>query len=214
MRTRTPFGSATGSRSKTCTDPVAARSKPRMCLMSVVLPAPLAPTSPKTVPRGTVRLTLSSATLGPKRRVISLIWITASIEREGFSIMECPFTWTRLHGLVALAKETDDLFGADVHLASLGQQGVGALGENLQALAPRQRGPAVGHVSARRAAFGDDTGNLQLAVSAGDRVGIHEQLFGEHTDGRQFLPRRQPSRRHEVFHLVHDLQVDRHAVVR
>src|SRR5712692_9178308 len=90
MRTRTPLGSATGSRSKTRTEPVAALSKPRTCLISVVLPAPLAPTSPKTVPRGTVRLTLSSATLGPKRRVISLIWITAVDESEAFAVMVCP----------------------------------------------------------------------------------------------------------------------------
>src|SRR5207302_494864 len=93
MRTRTPLGSATGSRSKTRTDPVAALSKPRTCLISVVLPAPLAPTRPKTVPRGTVRLTWSSARLGPKRRVTSLIWITASDEWEAFSVMGYPFHW-------------------------------------------------------------------------------------------------------------------------
>ena len=69
MRDSTATGSATGSRPKILTLPLSAWSSPRMCLMSVVLPAPFAPTSPYTPPRGTVIVTDESAVFAPKRRV-------------------------------------------------------------------------------------------------------------------------------------------------
>src|SRR6185295_1754775 len=71
MRDRTATGSATGSSPKTRTKPLSARSRPRICLMSVVLPAPLAPTRPWTAPRDMDRLTEARAVLAPKRRVSS-----------------------------------------------------------------------------------------------------------------------------------------------
>ena len=114
MRPSTPAGSATGSAPKTRTEPASALSKPSTCLMSVVLPAPLAPTSPNTMPRGNVRLTLSSAALAPKRRVRPLISTTGS---RG-AIMESLLLGSRLHGLVALAHELNQFIRIDVHLAS------------------------------------------------------------------------------------------------
>src|SRR6185503_18076737 len=78
MRDSTPTGSATGSLPKTRTKPLSARSRPRRCLMSVVLPAPFAPTRPYTAPRGRDRLTERSAVLSPKRRVSSETWMTES----------------------------------------------------------------------------------------------------------------------------------------
>ena len=50
-----------------------------MCLMSVVFPAPLAPTRPYTPPRDIDRLTESSAVIRPKRRVRSVMLITGSV---------------------------------------------------------------------------------------------------------------------------------------
>ena len=45
--------------------------------MSVVLPAPLAPTRPWTTPRVTDKLTEASAAVAPKRRVSSDTWMTS-----------------------------------------------------------------------------------------------------------------------------------------
>src|SRR5262245_5730029 len=163
MRARTPTGSATGSRPKTRTEPVSACNRPSTCLISVVLPAPLAPTRPNTAPRGTARLTRSSATLAPKRRVTPRMSMTGSGCRGSLAGMESLLCGLGLHGRVALAQYFDDLFGADVHLARFGQEGVDTFGQDLQALAPGEGGSGVRHVSARGAAFGDDAGRLQLA---------------------------------------------------
>ena len=82
-------GSETGSRPNTFTEPLCARSSPKTCLMSVVLPAPLAPTRPWTLPRVTDKLTDASAVLAPKRRVNSdtrttgSLFIFASIPQAG-----------------------------------------------------------------------------------------------------------------------------------
>ena len=45
--------------------------------------------------------------------------------------------------------------------------------------AARQRRASVGNIGAGRAAFLDQPGRLQLAIGAGDRVGIDGQLFGQ-----------------------------------
>ena len=42
---------------------------------------------------------------------------------------------------------------------------------------------------------------------------LAEQLLGKHANRRHFRARREPARRHQVFHLVDDLQVDGHAIV-
>ena len=63
MRPSVPTGFATGSRPNTRTVPDWALSKPRMCLIIVVLPAPLPPIRPNTPPRGTVSETSSRAAL-------------------------------------------------------------------------------------------------------------------------------------------------------
>src|SRR5262249_54674172 len=149
MRDRTPSGSVTGSRPKTRTLPSAARSRPRTCLMRVVLPAPLAPTRPRTAPRGTARLTRSRATLAPKRRVRLR---TAMTGRSGPG-MGSGLLGAGGQGQVALAEQLDDLVGVDVQLPGLGQQGVDALADDLQALTPGQRRAGVGHVGAGGAAL-------------------------------------------------------------
>src|SRR6185369_8322686 len=114
-------------------------SKPRMCLMSVVLPAPLAPTRPKTTPRGKSTLTSSSATTAPKRRVSARTSTTGPAAWEALSIMASLLLGARgrRHGLVALAYELEDFLHADVELARLGEQSVDALSQDLQPFAPR-----------------------------------------------------------------------------
>src|SRR5262249_26482942 len=147
MRTSTPAGSAAGSRPKTRTVPLVARNRPRTCLMSVVLPAPLTPTSPKTTPRGMVSRTLSSATFGPNRRVSP-----ATPSPLGPNSEYAATIGSRLLGLqefVALPHEFDHVFGSDAQLPGLGEQGVDAFGENLQPLPAGQRRAGGRHVGSR-----------------------------------------------------------------
>src|SRR5262249_15216551 len=90
----TATGSATGSRPNTRTVPASARSKPRICLIKVVLPAPFSPTNPKTQPRGTYMETLSRAVFGPKRRDKSVMATTDSAEEgEGSFIFRPQHEW-------------------------------------------------------------------------------------------------------------------------
>jgi putative heme-binding domain-containing protein len=77
-----------------------------------------------------------------------------------------------------------------------------------------QRRAGVRHKGTRRTALDDDTRHLQLTVSTRDRVRIDEQPFGKDANGRHLRPRHEPARRHQVFHLVDDLQVDRDPIVR
>src|SRR5438046_6209342 len=70
-----------------------ALSKPRMCLLSVVLPAPLAPTSPNTCPRSTLRFTVSSASFDLNRRERSLMAMTGVEDDAGvFIVISIPLT--------------------------------------------------------------------------------------------------------------------------
>src|SRR5262245_43800275 len=105
MRAKTYAGSATGSRPKTRTSPACALNTPRQWLMSVVLPAPLAPTRPKTMPRGNVRLTSASAVVAPKRRLSDFTSTTGAEVVDWLAIMALFLLGARgwLHGLVALA---------------------------------------------------------------------------------------------------------------
>src|SRR5262249_33281397 len=133
MRPSTPAGSATGSRPKTRTAPAWARSSPSTWRMSVVLPAPLAPTRPKTAPHGTTRLTRSRATLAAKRRVTSRISTTAWASNPR-AIMGSFLLRGRLHDVGALANQVHDRVGVDVQLPGFRQEGVDPLREDLQAL--------------------------------------------------------------------------------
>src|ERR1043165_3634775 len=179
-----------------------------MCLISVVLPAPLAPTRPKTMPRGNVRLTLSRAVVEPNWRDSDRI-STISV------LTDSPLLGARksLHGLVALAHELDNLAHADAELAGFSQQRVDALVEDFDALAPRQRRAGIRHERAGGPPLDDDAGRLQFTVGASDGVWIDQQSFRQDADRRHLLARRKPAGRHQVFHLVHDLQIDRHAVI-
>src|SRR5581483_6252984 len=96
MRPSTPTGSATGSRPKTRTVPASALNRPRICLMSVVLPAPFSPTRPKTPPLGTYNEMLSSTVLAPKRRDRSVMPTTASADDgDGNFILRFGNAWFR-----------------------------------------------------------------------------------------------------------------------
>ncbi len=77
-----------------------------------------------------------------------------------------------------------------------------------------QRRAGVGDVGARTVALVNDPFALQFQIGAGHGVGIDQQLMGQHTDGRDFVPRRQPARGDQIFDLVGDLQIDRNTVAR
>src|SRR5258708_5948605 len=169
MRPSVPTGFCTGSRPNTRTVPVWALSIPRMCLIRVVLPAPLPPINPKTPPRGTASETSSSAVLLPNCLVSRRISMMGGAEQGKGSFMRSFLVAAGLHGFVALFDEFDEIVVVNVHLPRLGQQGVDALGENLDPFAAGQRGALVGNISAGGAALLDQTGRLELAISAGDR---------------------------------------------
>ena len=114
--------------------------------MSVVLPDPLGPTRPKTLPRGTAKFTRSSARLAPKRRVSPTISITFSTEPVLTFSLLCG---VGTHCAIPLPDQVQDFLDADVHLPGLGQQGVDPPGQNVEAFAPGQRGSGVGNVRAR-----------------------------------------------------------------
>src|SRR5580692_848443 len=114
MRPSVPTGLATGSRPKTRTVPVWALSRPRMCLMTVVLPAPLPPIKPNTPPRGTVSERSSRAVLLPNCRVTRrMSTIGGAAEGSGAYIGSFLFRG-RLHGRVALLDELNDVFERDI----------------------------------------------------------------------------------------------------
>src|SRR5579863_3206032 len=213
MRPSVPTGFWTGSRPNTCTDPACALSMPRMCLIRVVLPAPLPPIRPKTPPRGTASETSLSALLLPNCRVSRRISMMGGAELGNGSFMRSFLVAGGLHSLVALLSELDELVEVNVHLSRLGQQGVDALGENLDAFAAGQGRALVGNVGTSRAAFFDQPDCFELAIGAGHGVGINDQPFGQDANGGQFFLRFEPARGDQVFDLVDDLQVDRHAVI-
>src|SRR5688500_9294949 len=78
MRRLTPSGSRITSTPPTTADPADGVSSPHSIRIVVDLPAPLLPRKPKTSPRPTSKLTRSTATNGPKRRVRSRTWIAAA----------------------------------------------------------------------------------------------------------------------------------------
>ena len=77
----------------------------------------------------------------------------------------------------------------------------------------RQRRSGVGDERPRRPAFLHQARRLQLPVGAPPCSGS-PSTAPPRPDRRQLLARRQPARRHQVLHLVDDLQVDRHPVAR
>ena len=119
VRPRTPTGSATGFRPKTATVPFCAASSPSKCLISVVLPAPFSPTSPNTIPRGTLKDTPLSAVFLPKLRLRLLISMTLSGMRV--VLLDSP---------ASFPNELDQRFQPKVHLPRLSQQRVDAFGQN------------------------------------------------------------------------------------
>src|SRR5262249_55158371 len=154
-----------------------ARSSPSTWRMSVVLPAPLAPTRPKTAPHGTSRLTRSRATLAPKRRVSSRTSTTASLASRSRATMESFLLRGRLHERVALANQVHDHVGGDVHLPGFGEEGVDPLGEDPEALTPGQRRTGGGDEGAGRPPRHHHAVALQLPVRLGHRVGVDNQLL-------------------------------------
>ena len=188
------------------------RSRPRTCLMSVVLPAPLTPTRPKTLPRGTVRRTLSRAVLAPKRRVRPAVSMTASNSVGKATTCQSSSTGSSLSSRRRISSTT-----SPVRRRAGGPRRAGRRSRSVRILrrSRRARGePAAGDIGAGGAALLDDSGDFELAVGAGDGVRVDHEV-ARRARGSAAAPRRaQPAGGDEVLHLVDDLQVDRHAVVR
>ena len=82
MRPRAGAAAVRRSKPATRNVPAVGGSRPHSMRKVVDLPAPLAPSRPKISPRATVKLTSSTATNAPKRRVRCSTVITASAGRE------------------------------------------------------------------------------------------------------------------------------------
>src|SRR5215472_2017591 len=87
IASRTRSGSRATSKPATRPWPDVGRISVVSIRLSVVLPAPLGPSRPKSSPRRTSKLTRSTAVNSPKRLVSSRAWIAADddsiVEREG-----------------------------------------------------------------------------------------------------------------------------------
>jgi hypothetical protein len=108
--------------------------------------------------------------------------------------------------------------GWDCGACQLGEGAAGdaggaiAFGENFHPLAAGERRTLFGDIGAGGAAFFDDAGRFELAVRAGDRVGVNEQPLSENANRRQLLAGRESAGGDQVFHLGDDLEVDRDAI--
>src|SRR5882724_12358806 len=133
MRESTAPGFETGSSPNTETEPDCARSRPIACLMSVVLPAPLTPTSPKTTPRGIARFTSDSAFAAPNRRDRLRISMTdRAVACSALMDESLGFTFVA-HDLVAFVDEPLQLLDLDAHVVCVRQQRIDSLAQHAQA---------------------------------------------------------------------------------
>src|SRR5262249_5868903 len=101
------------------TAPVSARSKPRTCLISVVLPAPFSPTRPNTHPRETLSDTALNAVFEPNRRDRLVTVTTASLESRIRLPPFPPLSPRRKFGF----QEPSDLIFAEIERFKLVQRG-------------------------------------------------------------------------------------------
>src|SRR5262245_17460177 len=83
--------------------------------------------------------------------------------------------------------------------------------------AAKSLGPAllragrIGHERAGALLELHDAFALELAIRFRDRVGVDHELLGERPDARQLVAGAQRPRLDGVLHLLHELEVDRHA---
>ena len=117
-------------------------------------------------------------------------------------------------GLRAVLDEFEQIFRRDFKVPGFGHEGIYAFRKDFEPFFPGQRRAAIGNVGPRSMAFEDDTVAFQFEIGASDRIGIDQKLPGQDANGRHLRARHKPARRHQVFHLVDDLQVDRNAIVR
>ena len=114
--------------------------------------------------------------------------------------------------LLTLFEEVENFRQFDPQVTGFSEERVRSLVKNLEPLFPRQWGTRIGNVGARPVPLQNNSRALQLEVGARDRIGINQQLLSENPNGWHFLAGPEAGRGHQVFYLVHDLQVDRDAV--
>lgn len=113
---------------------------------------------------------------------------------------------------MAILNEFDQIFGPNLHVRGFGQQGVNPLGKNFDALLVRERGTIVRKISARTVTLAPDAGLLQFQGSAGDRVGINEELMRQHPNRQNLLAGREPAGSNQILHLVGNLQINQNPI--
>ena len=114
---------------------------------------------------------------------------------------------------MTLVQQLGYFLQCDIKVIGLRQQSVHALGQEFAFFALGKRGWDLGDICSRPVAFGDQAGAFQLQVSPRHGVGIDDELFGQHADGRNLLAGSQPARRREVLHLIDNLEIDRNPIM-
>ena len=127
--------------------------------------------------------------------------------------MGVSFSGRSMDFLVSFADQADNFVELNAQVGGFDEQRIGALPQHFQFFAPGEGGGGFGNVGTRAVTFGDDAGAFEFEIGAGDRVGIDHEFLGEDADGGDFLARGEPAAGDELFDLIHDLDVDRDAVV-
>src|SRR5207244_3791776 len=84
--------------------PASGRNKVARILTTVVLPAPLGPSTPTTLPVGTSRSTPFSATVSPKRLTRPFAWIASDIPNKPPEVPWRAEKWARINKRAELSR--------------------------------------------------------------------------------------------------------------
>ena len=183
-----------------------------MCLISVVLPAPFSPTSPKTHAARHVQAHAVERQRRGRTAATALDTSTTPSTPSSSLMSPPPPSGLASPGPACRISSTTSSTPMPSCRASASRASTRSV--TIFSRSRRASGePAVRDVRPGRPPLLDHPRRLQLAIGPRHRVRVHHQPLRQHPDRRQLLPGRQPPRRHQVLHLVDDLQVDRHAVI-
>jgi len=106
----------------------------------------------------------------------------------------------------------DHFVEINVEVPRFYQQGVRALVQDLEFFAAGKWRRRFRYISSRPVAFCNDPGPFEFQIRPRDCVGVYQQLLRKNANRWNLLPGSEPPRADEMFHLVDNLDVDRHAV--
>src|ERR1700752_3266094 len=188
---------------KTRAGPDVGRTMPSSTLTVVVLPAPFLPKRPQIAPRGTRKSTPASACTLPyafRRSAVSMMSSSATLSSRFAESRELRLE--QAADLVVAQASCPQLFDGlgDERLRTAKFVGIAVPRACLRS-----------HECAGALAQLADAFALELAIRFRDRVRVDHELLGQRPNARQLIPGPQRSDLDGVLHLLHELEVDRHA---